>query len=125
MRIAFVMAAALLLTGPGAEAYADPEGNRLSLERNALRAEYRKVDRELAAVEDEIEAQEGTSTTVSGTATGVATVRNALREQESKRTARRNELRQRLDAIRRDFRQLTARAEHHYGDLPMWWGDLD
>ena len=124
MRIAFVVAASVLLIGLGGEVRADATGNQLSLQRNELRTEYRKVDRELADVEEEIDEHDENAT-VTGTATGIWIARNALRDQASKLTARRNELRQRIEAIKREFRQLTSRAEHHYGELPMWWGDLD
>ena len=39
--------------------------------------------------------------------------------------SRRSELKQRESAVERDYRSLTRRAEDHYGELPMWWGDLD
>lgn len=103
---------------------ADSLGNQLSLQRNELRSEYKKVAKELAEVEEQI-ADSDDDTTVTGTASAVWAVRTTRNDHMQKLRGRRNELRQRENELERDFRQLTRKAEDHYGELPMWWGDLD
>jgi hypothetical protein len=97
----------------------------MSLVRNDLRTEYRKLSRELRDVEDAIEAQEGNTTTISGRAIMVWSVRESLRDDLRKLSARRGELRARCKEIERDFRQLTGKVSAHYGETPVWWGDLE
>jgi len=126
MRIAFVITGALALAlAGGTGAHADSFENQMSLQRNDLRSEYRKVTRDLAEVEHELQANDDGTTTVTGTASAVWAVRTSIHDQAQKLTARRNELRARHDAIEREFRQLTSRIEQHYGNVPIWWGDLD
>jgi len=126
MRIALVIAGALTLAlAGGSRVHADSFENQMSLQRNDLRNEYRKVSRDLAEVEHELRAFDDDTTTVTGTASGVLAVRTSIRDQAQKLTSRRNQLRQRHDAIEREFRQLTTRIEQHYGNVPIWWGDLD
>jgi chaperonin cofactor prefoldin len=108
----------------GATAQADSVGNQLSIQRNELRSEYRKVVKDLADVEEEIEQSDG-ETTVTGTASAVWAVRRTRNDLMQRLRSRRNELKQRESALERDYRQLTRKAEDHYEELPMWWGDLD
>lgn len=115
----------ILVTAAGiAPAHADSIGNQLSLQRNELRAEYKKVAKELADVDEEIDDSDEDAT-VTGTASAVWAVRTTRNDLLHKLHNRRNELKQRERTLERDYRQLTDKAEEHYGELPMWWGDID
>jgi hypothetical protein len=126
MRIAIVTTVlGLALTlALGGKAQADSFDNQMSLKRNELRSEYRKVNKDLAAVEQEMEKQDD-GTTITGSASTVWAVQTSMRDQAAKLRARRNELRERQDAIRREFKQLTRQIEERYDDIPIWWGTLE
>jgi len=96
-----------------------------SLKRDDLRNEYRKLTRELTRVEGEIAQDENTSTTITGRATVIWAVRDAQRERMRRLADRRRELRTRRDTLERAFDQLTARVRAHYGEVPVWWGNLE
>jgi hypothetical protein len=115
----------ILVTAAGSPpARADSIGNQLSIQRNELRSEYKRVAKELADVEDQI-ADSDEDTTVTGTASAVWAVRTTRNDQLQRLRSRRSELRQRQGSLERDYRTLTRKAEDHFGELPMWWGDLD
>ena len=119
-RMVTVFAAALMLASGFSPARADSEGNRLSLDRNELRAEYRKVAKQLAAAEEEVE-KAGDEPNVTGSSAAVWAVRNTHNDHVRKLRARESELRQRKATIEREYGQLTRKAQKHYGELPMWW----
>ena len=103
---------------------ADSFDNQMSLKRNELRSEYRKVNKDLAAVEQEMEKQDD-GTTITGSASTVWAVQTSMRDQAAKLRTHRNELRQRQEAIRREFKQLTREIEARYDEVPIWWGTLE
>ena len=119
-RMVTIFAAALMLAIGVSPVHADSEGNRLSLDRNELRAEYRKVTKQLAAAEEEVE-KAGDEPNVSGSSAAVWAVRNTHHDLVRKLRAREDELRRRKATIEREYGQLTRKARQHYGELPMWW----
>ncbi len=126
MRLAIVTTflSLALATALAGDARADSFDNQLSLQRNELRTEYRKVNKDLAVVEGEIEDQND-GATLSGSASAVRAVQTSMRDRTQKLQARRNELRDRQDAIRREFKQLTRKIEERYEEIPIWWGGLE
>ena len=114
-------AAGLMVTAAAiAPVRADSEGNKLSIERNELRSEYRKVAKELAAAEEDVE-KAGDEPNVTGSSSAVWAIRNTHNDHVRKLRARESELRQRKSTIEREYGQLTRKAREHYGELPMWW----
>jgi len=125
-RILWVIALGITITAAdAAPARADSTGNQLSLQRNELKNEYRKTGKELDEVEESIDESTEAST-ISGNATTIWAVRNAQNDYLDKLKSRVKDLKQRRSEILRDYKQLTRKAERHYGELPMWWDqDLD
>ena len=119
-RMLAAFAGGVILAGGYTPAHADSVGNRLSIDRNELRSEYRKVAKELAAAEEEVE-RAGDEPTVTGSSSVVWAIRNSRNDQVRKLRARESELRQRKQTIERDYGRLTRKARQHYGELPMWW----
>jgi hypothetical protein len=108
-----------------APAQADAVGNQLSIQRNELRTEYRKASKARAEVEESIDDSTDT-TTMAGNATTIWAVRNARNDRLQQLRARLKDLKDRQSSILRDYKQLTRKAERHFGELPMWWeADLD
>jgi hypothetical protein len=124
MRAVSVIAAVVIVATVPMVAVAGDFETDMSLRRNDLRNEYRKVSRELSQVESEIAGQDAPAT-VSGPAVALWAVRDANREHMHRLTTRRGELRSRHDAIEREFRELTAQVAAHYGSVPIWWGGLN
>jgi gas vesicle protein len=110
----------IVTAGSAAPALADSVGNRLSIDRNELRSEYRKVTKQLAEAEEEVE-KAGDEPNVTGSSTAVWAIRNSHNDRVRRLRARESELRQRKQTIERDYGRLTRQAREHYGELPMWW----
>lgn len=122
-RILLGIALGCIVTAAGnGSARADSTGNQLSLRRNELTTEYRKVTKQLEDVEESIDESTDT-TTISGNSTTIWAVRNAQHDHLKKLEKRRNELKDRVRTILRDYKHLTRKAEDHYGELPMWWDE--
>jgi vacuolar-type H+-ATPase subunit D/Vma8 len=122
-RILWTLGLGIMLTAASTvPAHADPTGNQLSLHRNELATEYRKVTKQLEEVDESIEESTDT-TSITGNASTVWAVRNTQKDYLQKLQNRRDDLKQRVSEILRDYKSLTRKAEDHYGDLPMWWNE--
>jgi chromosome segregation ATPase len=115
----------LLLAASPAPVHGNDFDTEMSIQRDELRNQYRKLGRELREVEGAITQEQNTLTTVSGPSSAVWAVRDNMREHMRRLGSRRGELRSRRVEIEREFRRLTAKVEAHYGTVPVWWGDLD
>jgi hypothetical protein len=124
--ISLVMIVAALVTGAlPAGVDAGDFATEISLERNEVRTEYRRVTRELEKVEGQIAHHEDSPTTVSGGSTAIWAVRESVRDTMRKLSNRRDELRGRKGELEREFQKLTGKVDAHYGEVPIWWGDID
>ena len=119
-RMLMVIAASLIVASAVSPVHADSVGNQLSIERNELRAAYRKIVKQLDAAEEDLQ-KAGDEPNVTGPSSAVWAIRNSHNDLVRQLRARESELRERKSSIERDYGQLTRKARQHYGELPMWW----